>query len=71
VERDVPSPGVDLDREQARQFVCDWTTPFNQILGACGMGRIVGEQLRVKACVVSAWLMPALYLQCCLCNREK
>ncbi|CAG8909547.1 unnamed protein product [Penicillium egyptiacum] len=49
MERVVPSPDVDLkDRNQARQFICDWTTSFNHILGTCGMGRVVDERLRVK-----------------------
>jgi choline dehydrogenase-like flavoprotein len=63
VTRVIPSPDVDLgDREQGCQFVRDWTTSFNHILGTCAMGRVVDERLRVKGIsglrVVDASVIP-------------
>ena len=58
-----PSPEVDLgDRDQGRQYVRDWTTSFNHMIGTCAMGDVVDERLHVKGIrglrVVDAGVMP-------------
>lgn len=49
VKRVVPSSNLDLnDREKGREFVRNWATSFNHILGTCAMGKVVDQRLRVK-----------------------
>ena len=49
VKRVVPDPETDLrNRTEGREFVRDWATSFNHILGTCAMGKVVDERLQVK-----------------------